>query len=95
MMVTAGPQRHRRVAKADIVDKPDVPKVPGLADYLQQTTENHRINHADAPQDMQRGFGTDLAPMGSAGGLCLISRASRGFVEMNSNVLLTLDPLPK
>ena len=94
-MVTAGPQRRRRVVKADIVDKPDVPKIPGLADYPQETAENHRINHADALRDVQRGFGTDLAPMGSAGGLCLISRASRGFVEMNSDVLLTLDPLPK
>jgi hypothetical protein len=72
-MVTAELQRRPDVANADIVEGSDVPKIPGFVAYLQQTAENRRINHADAPQHVQRGFGTDLAPMGSAGGLRLLT----------------------
>ncbi|WP_198164262.1 hypothetical protein [Bradyrhizobium jicamae] len=70
-MVTAELQRYPHVANADIVERANVPKVPDLVAYPQQTAENSSINHADAPQGVQRGFGIDLAPMGSAGGLRL------------------------
>jgi hypothetical protein len=34
-MVTAERRRHARVANADIVDRLDMPKIPGLVAYLQ------------------------------------------------------------
>jgi hypothetical protein len=53
------------------------------------------INHADAPQDVLRRFGTDLAQWDTAGELRLITAGLRQIIEMNCNVSLTLNPMPK
>lgn len=65
-MVTAALQPHPRVANANTVDGADVPEMPGLvgggALAAEDQEKNRQVNHADAPQDMLRRFGTDLAP---------------------------------
>ena len=64
-MVTAALQRNPRVANADTVDRADVPEMPGLvgggALAAKDREKNRQVNHADAPQDVLRRFGTDLA----------------------------------
>jgi hypothetical protein len=65
-MVTAALQPNSRVANADTVDRADVPETPGLAggDALaaRESGKNQQVNHADAPHDVLRRSGTDLAP---------------------------------
>jgi hypothetical protein len=57
--------------------------------------ETRQVNHADAPQDMLRRSGTDLAPRAFTGALRLTTASLRQIVEMNCDVSLTLTPLPK
>jgi hypothetical protein len=63
---------------------------PTIINDPQGTAEKRRVNHANAPQCVEHRFGTDLAPP-IAGGLQAILRQ---IAEMDSTVLLTLDPLP-
>jgi transposase len=64
-MVTAELERNSRVANADTVDIADVPELPGLAGggalAAKRRGKNRQVNHADAPHDAARCFGTDLA----------------------------------
>ena len=68
-MVTAEPERHQCVANADTVDGADVPEIGrprGTAALSRETSGKKRqVNHADAPQNVLRRFGTDLAPSAS------------------------------
>jgi hypothetical protein len=65
-MVTVELQRNPHVANADTLDRADVPEPPGLVSggalAARDDGNNRQVNHADAPQDAVRRFGTDLAP---------------------------------
>jgi hypothetical protein len=98
-VVTAALRPNPRVANADTVDRADVPEMPdrvgGGALAAKDQEKNRQVNHADAPQDMLRRFGTDLAPRAFTGKLRRTTASLRQIVEMNCTVSLTLTPLPK
>jgi hypothetical protein len=64
-MVTAALQPDPRVANADTVDRADVPEMSGLvgggALAAKDQEKNRQVNHADAPHEVLRRSGTDLA----------------------------------
>jgi hypothetical protein len=66
-MVTAALQPDPRVANADTVDRADAPEMPGLvgggALAAKDRERNRQVNHADAPHEVQRRSGTDLAQL--------------------------------
>jgi hypothetical protein len=98
-MVTAALLPHPRVANADTLDRANVPQMPGLvgggALAAKDQEKNRQVNHADAPQDMLRRFGTDLAPRAFTGALRLTTAGLQQIVEMNCSVSLTLTLLLK